>query len=296
MLFRSVESGKSSEKDPAVAFNTVTPGYFDAVGMRILKGRDFSDADRAWSPSVAIVSDVAARRLWPNQDPIGKRWRFGPDAKRGWFTVVGVVTSVRQNVRARESSLGEMIVPNTQFTRQTMSWAIRSTAPTATITAAVRRMLRERDPNLVFAEVRTLDEHARRFVWEWRVYAQLMGAFSLVALIIAALGIYGVMAYTVAQRTREIGIRMALGAARADVQRLVVGQALRLTLIGAGVGLAAAFALTQLMKSMLFGIRPDDPPTFVGVTLILALSSAAAAWLPTARALRVDPVVALRHE
>jgi predicted permease len=291
-----VESGKSSEKDPAVAFNTVTPGYFDAVGMRILKGRDFSDADRAWSPSVAIVSDVAARRLWPNQDPIGKRWRFGPDAKRGWFTVVGVVTSVRQNVRARESSLGEMIVPNTQFTRQTMSWAIRSTAPTATITAAVRRMLRERDPNLVFAEVRTLDEHARRFVWEWRVYAQLMGAFSLVALIIAALGIYGVMAYTVAQRTREIGIRMALGAARADVQRLVVGQALRLTLIGAGVGLAAAFALTQLMKSMLFGIRPDDPPTFVGVTLILALSSAAAAWLPTARALRVDPVVALRHE
>ena len=291
-----VESGKSSEKDPAVAFNTVTPGYFDAVGMRILKGRDFSDADRAWSPSVAIVSDVAARRLWPNQDPIGKRWRFGPDAKRGWFTVVGVVTSVRQNVRARESSLGEMIVPNTQFTRQTMSWAIRSTAPTATITAAVRRMLRERDPNLVFAEVRTLDEHARRFVWEWRVYAQLMGAFSLVALIIAALGIYGVMAYTVAQRTREIGIRMALGAARSDVQRLVVGQALRLTLIGAGVGLAAAFALTQLMKSMLFGIRPDDPPTFVGVTLILALSSAAAAWLPTARALRVDPVVALRHE
>jgi len=157
-------------------------------------------------------------------------------------------------------------------------------------------MLRERDPNLVFAEVRTLDEHARRFVWEWRVYAQLMGAFSLVALIIAALGIYGVMAYTVAQRTREIGIRMALGAARSDVQRLVVGQALRLTLIGAGVGLAAAFALTQLMKSMLFGIRPDDPPTFVGVTLILALSSAAAAWLPTARALRVDPVVALRHE
>jgi len=117
-----------------------------------------------------------------------------------------------------------------------------------------------------------------------------------VALVIAALGIYGVMAYTVAQRTRKIGIRMALGAARADVLRLVVGQAMRLTLVGAGLGLAIAWALTQFMRSMLFGIRPDDPPTFVGVTLILALSSAAAAWLPTARAVRVDPVVALRHE
>jgi ABC-type antimicrobial peptide transport system permease subunit len=157
-------------------------------------------------------------------------------------------------------------------------------------------MLRERDPNLVFAEVRTLDEHVRLAAWEWRVYAQLMGAFSGVALVIAALGIYGVMAYTVAQRTREIGIRMALGAARADVLRLVVGQAMRLTLVGAGLGLAIAWALTQFMRSMLFGIRPDDPPTFVGVTLILALSSAAAAWLPTARAVRVDPVVALRHE
>jgi ABC-type antimicrobial peptide transport system permease subunit len=133
-------------------------------------------------------------------------------------------------------------------------------------------------------------------VWEPRIYAQLLGAFSVVALIIAALGIYGVMAYTVAQRTREIGIRMALGAARADVQRLVVGQALRLTMLGAGLGLAAAFVLTRFMQSLLFGIRADDPPTFVGVTLILAVSSAAAAWLPTARAVRVDPVVALRHE
>jgi putative ABC transport system permease protein len=292
-----VELGKQSDgEDPQVAFNAVTPGYFDAVGMRVLRGRDFTDANAVDAPSVAIVSDVAARRLWPKQDPIGKRWRFGPDDKRGWFTVVGVVTSVRQNVRASDSSLGEMIVPYTQFTRQTMSWAIRSSGPPAALTPAVRRMLLARDPNLVFAEARTLDEHVRRSAWEWRVYAQLMGAFSLVALVIAALGIYGVMAYTVAQRTREIGIRMALGAARADVQRLVVGQALRLTLIGAGVGLAAALALTQLMRSLLFGIRPEDPPTFVGVTLILALSSAAAAWLPTARAVRVDPVVALRHE
>jgi ABC-type antimicrobial peptide transport system permease subunit len=123
-----------------------------------------------------------------------------------------------------------------------------------------------------------------------------MTVFSLLALLIAALGLYGVMTYSVAQRTREIGIRIALGAARADVQRMVVGQALRLTLLGIGFGLALAFALTRFMQGILFGVRPDDPPTFVVVTLLLALSSAAAAWLPTARAVRVDPVVALRHE
>jgi putative ABC transport system permease protein len=287
---------KPDANNPQVAFNAVTPGYFTAVGMHVLRGRDFTDADAPDAPHVAIVSDVAARRLWPNPAPIGKRWRVGPEDQRGWFTVVGVVTSVRQNVRSKESSLGEMIVPQTQFTRQTLSWAVRTAGPPAALTPAVRQLLRERDPNLVFAEARTMDEHVRRSVWEWRVYAQLMAAFSLVALVIAALGIYGVMAYTVAQRTREIGIRMALGAARADVQRLVVGQALRLTLLGAGLGLAAAFALTRFMQSMLFGIRADDPPTFVGVTLILAVSSVAAAWLPTARAVRVDPVVALRHE
>jgi putative ABC transport system permease protein len=207
---------------------------------------------------------------------------------------VGVVASVRQHVRSDE--LGEVLVPQAQYGNQALTWAIRTSGPPAALAAPIRRLLHERDPNLVFAEVRTLDEHLRRSVWEPRVYAQLFGVFSFVALVIAALGIYGVMAYSVAQRTREIGIRMALGAARADVQRLVVGQALRLTLLGSGLGLAAAFALTRFMQSQLHGIRADDPPTFVGVTLILALSSAAAAWLPTARAVRVDPVVALRHE
>jgi ABC-type antimicrobial peptide transport system permease subunit len=177
-----------------------------------------------------------------------------------------------------------------------MTWALRASGDLGTLAGAVRRTLRARDPNLPFFEVHTLDEHILIAAWESRLYARLMTAFSLLALVIAALGLYGVMAYSVSQRTREIGIRMALGAARADVQRMVVGQALRLTSLGIALGLALAFALTRFMQSILFGVRPDDPPTFVGVTLILALSSAAAAWLPTARAVRVDPVVALRHE
>jgi len=283
-------------QSPLVSFNIATPGYFDAVGMQIVAGRDFTGADGANAPRVAIVNTVAARKLWPNQDPIGKRWRGDRNDAKGWATVVGVVSSVRQHVRSGDEAIGEVIVPQAQYGNQTMVWAIRTSGPPAALATPVRRLLHERDPNLVFADARTFDEQLRRAVWEPRVYAQLFGVFSALALIIAALGIYGVMAYSVAQRTREIGIRMALGAARADVQRLVVGQALRLTLLGSGLGLASAFALTRFMQSQLHGVRADDPPTFVGVTLILALSSAAAAWLPTARAVRVDPVVALRHE
>jgi ABC-type antimicrobial peptide transport system permease subunit len=189
-----------------------------------------------------------------------------------------------------------MLIPATQIKSQTLTWAVRADRPPSTLLREVRRTLRDRDANLAFADASSLREHVNRSAWQPRMVAQLMGVFSFVALAIAALGIYGVMAYTVTQRTREIGIRMALGAARADVQRLVVGQALRLTLLGAGLGLAFAFALTRFMRGILFGVRPDDPATFALVTLVLALSSAAAAWLPTARAVRVDPVVALRHE
>jgi len=296
-VFQTLDADDQPDSQaPLVSFNIVTPGYFDAVGMPLIAGRDFTTADGADAPRVAIVNTVAARMLWPHQNPLGKRWRGDKNDARGWATVVGVVTSVRQHVRSDDEGLGEVIVPQAQYGNQTLTWALRTSGPPAALAAPVRALLHRRDPNLVFADVRTLDEHVRFAVWEPRVYAQLFGVFSFVALVIAALGIYGVMAYSVAQRTREIGIRMALGAARADVQRLVVGQALRLTLLGSGIGLAAAYALTRFMQAQLHGVRPDDPPTFVGVTLILALSSAAAAWLPTARAVRVDPVVALRHE
>jgi len=290
-----IDSDKETD-NPHVSFNVLTPGYLDAVGMTLRRGRDVSDADAADAPHVCLVNEAAAKLLWPNADPLGKRWRFGPHDTTGWVTVVGVVANVRQRARASEQRVAEVLMPHAQRPNQTLTWAIRAPGDPGVLAAAVRQMLHARDPNLPFYNVRTLGEHIRLAVWEPRLYAQIMTVFSVLALVIAALGLYGVMAYTVEQRTREIGIRMALGAARADVQRLVVGQALRLTLIGAGIGLGLAFALTRFMQSQLFGIRADDPPTFAVVTLILALSSAAAAWLPTARAVRVDPVVALRHE
>jgi ABC-type antimicrobial peptide transport system permease subunit len=189
-----------------------------------------------------------------------------------------------------------VLITHAQSPRQTMTWAIRAEGAPAALAPAVRELMRARDPNLPLYNLRTLREHVARAVWDTRLYAQLLSVFSVLALFIAALGIYGVMAYSVGQRTREIGIRMALGAARADVQRLVMGQATRLTLFGVGLGLAAAYGLTRFMAGMLFGVRPDDPPTFVVVTVLLAASAVLAAWLPVARAVRVDPVVALRHE
>jgi predicted permease len=293
---RENRDGDNDSQNPHVCFNLVTPGYLSAVGLPLLRGRDFTDADAANAPRVSLVNEAGARLLWPNEDPIGKRWRYSARDTLGWITVVGVVANVSQHLRAREGRLAEMIVPHAQAGNQSMTWALRASGDLGTLAGAVRRTLRARDPNLPFFNVHTLDEHILIAAWDSRLYAQLMGVFSLLALLIAALGLYGVMAYSVAQRTREIGIRMALGAARADVQRLVVGQALRLTLLGIGLGLALAFALTRFMQGILYGVRPDDPPTFVVVALILALSSAAAAWLPTARAVRVDPVVALRHE
>lgn len=290
------ETGGQSEAraHPVSGNNVVTPGYLEAVGIRLIRGREFTTQDDSLSEPVAMVNESAARLLWPGEDAIGKRFKFG-DKDSVWRSVVGITSSVRQHV-ARSRTDAEVLRPHTQVPNQTMTWAIRGDGDMATMASAVRRLLRERDPDLPFYESRSLEEHLRRALWEERLYAWLLGSFSALALAIAAIGIYGVMAYSVAQRTREIGIRMALGAAREEVQRMVVIQAMRLSAIGLGVGLAAAFALTRFMAGMLFGVRPDDPPTFIIVISILALSALVAAWVPAARATRVDPMIALRHE
>ncbi len=279
---------------PVAAFNVITPGYLGTVGLPVLQGRDFTEDDGRKGAHVALVNQAAARKLWPDGEPLGKRIRFGGDEE--WATVVGVIADLRQNVQAPTQRIPEILVPHTQFKNQTLTWTIRTSGDPAALAGSVRALLRSRDSNLPFYNVRSLREQIARSMWDTRLYAQLMGTFSVLALLIAALGIYGVMAYSVAQRTREIGIRIALGAARADVQRLVLGHATRLTLLGIGIGLAAAYGLTRFMAGQLFGIRPDDPPTFAGVTFLLAASAVLAAWLPTARAVRVDPAVALRHE
>ncbi len=288
-----VDAPKSPDH-PIVSFNVITPGYLEAIGLPLVKGRGFTEVDGSKGANVALLNQSAARKLFPNDDAVGKRVRLRPEEE--WSTVVGITADVRQRIDAPNQRLPEMMVPHAQWRGQTLTWTIRTEGEPASVAASVRALLRARDPNVPIYNMRSMREQITRSMWDTRMYAQLMTVFSVLALFIAALGIYGVMAYTVAQRTREIGIRMALGAARADVQRLVVGLATRLTVLGLGIGLAAAFGTTRLMAGLLFGVRPDDPPTFAGVTLVLAASAVVAAWLPTARAVRVDPVVALRHE
>jgi len=207
---------------------------------------------------------------------------------------VGVVGDVRQN--AENKRVAEVYVPHTQETIQTLYLLIRTHGNPTALTPVVRQLIQRRDPDLPFYEASTLSAAISKALWEQRLYAWMMAGYSFIALVIAAIGIYGVMAYRVAQRTQEIGIRMALGAPQGAVLRMVVGQGVRLTVVGLAIGLAAALGVTRLMASILFGVNPSDPPTFASVAMILAASALLASWVPAWRASRVDPMVALRHE
>jgi putative ABC transport system permease protein len=276
-------------------YSVVRPGYFTTIGLPLRDGRDFTARDDTSATHVAIVSESAARRLWPGKTALGRRFKWGADDTTGFTTVVGVVGDVTQHINGKRPP-EQIYIPHMQDPLQTVTLVVRHDGDPAALTVALRRVIQSQDPDMPLFDVYTMKEAIYRGLWENRIWVSLMTVFATLALLIAAIGIYGVMAYSVAQRTQEIGIRMALGAARRDVLRLVVGQAMRLTVLGVGFGLAGAYAVTRLMASILVGVSPSDPPTFVGVTVILAFSSVIAAWLPAERATRVDPMIALRSE
>ncbi|HET9326579.1 MAG TPA: ABC transporter permease [Candidatus Eisenbacteria bacterium] len=292
--FEGDPEGADAPRRP-VFWSVVRPGYFSTMGIPMRKGRDFNAQDDTASTKVVIVSQTAARTLWPNKEAIGQRFKWAVDDTMGWKTVVGVVGDVTQHIEGKKPPC-HVYTPHQQEPLQTVTIVAKYDGDAAAMTAAMRRVVQSQDADMPLYDVRTMEEAIHRALWENRIWASLMTVFASLALIIAAVGIYGVMAYSVAQRTQEIGIRMALGAARNDVLRLVVTQAMRLTVIGVGIGLAGAYAVTRLMASVLFGVSATDPPTFIGVTVILGLSAVIAAWLPAERATRVDPMVALRSE
>jgi putative ABC transport system permease protein len=282
-------------RPPLVFFSLVRPGYFSTMGIPLKAGRDFTSRDDTSAVKVAIVSESAAKELWPGKDPIGRRFLWTQDDTTGWKTVVGVVGDVFQHVESKRPP-SHVYVAHTQEPVQTVALVVRHDGDPGTMATTLRKTIQGLDPDMPLYDVRTMRDQLSYGLWESRIYVSLMAVFGALALVIAAVGLYGVMAYSVAQRTQEIGIRMALGAARNDVMRLVVGQALRLTVLGVGIGLAGAYAVTRFMASLLFGVSAGDPPTFIGVTVILALSALIAAWVPADRATRVDPMVALRAE
>jgi putative ABC transport system permease protein len=281
---------------PAINHCVISPNYFSAMGITFLKGRDFDERDTREAQKVTIIDERLAREYWPGEDPIGKRIRFGPpEDNEPWHTIVGVVREVKHD-RLDASTRMSVYLPFAQMPIGGSSLAIRTSGKPEKLIGAVRAQVKELDPDIALTQVMPMTEVLARAVWQPRLYTALFGVFAAVALILATVGIYGVMSYAVTQRTREIGLRMALGAQTQDVLKLVVGQGVVLATIGVGVGIVAAIALTRLMTSLLFGVTATDPVTFAAVSVLLAGVALGACFVPARRAAKVDPMVALRYE
>jgi putative ABC transport system permease protein len=274
---------------------TVSGGYFAAMGIPLLSGRTFQDRDVETAPPVAIVSASLAKKYWPGDNPVGKRLRFDDNPADPWFTVVGLVGDVRQ-LGLSKAPPSLLYLPYEQFALPFTSVAVRSSLPQGTVISLLKAQLAAIDPDMPFGDITSLQSEVENSVDQPRFRAMLIGIFALLALILAAVGVYGLISYTVTQRTREIGIRVALGAAPRQILIPVIREGLRLALVGIGLGLIGAFAAMRALTAFLFGVGASDPLTFAGVALLLLAVATAASYIPSRRALRVDPVVALRAE
>ena len=285
------------EPPPMTGWRMVSPDYFKTMEIPVLRGREFTPADHQRAPDVVIVDEDLARRLWPDENPLGKRLNLNAPLPHlsGWRTVVGVVGNVRQHGLAAAGS-DQLYVPLAQYPSALITLAMRPGSGNAEdLASPVRQTIRSMDRNLPVT-FQTIEELIDSSLTSRRFNTLLFLAFGVIALVLTLIGIYGVMAYSVAQRTRDMGIRMALGAQKRDVLRLVVGQGMRLALLGLALGLVAAWGLTRLMVSLLYDVQATDLLTFLTVSLLLGLLALAASYFPARRAAKVDPVVALRYE
>ena len=293
----SVEGRDAQSDQPAVADRTsVTPCYFHLLGIPLLRGRLFNDADTDAAPQVAIVNESFARTFWPNQDPLGKRFKqAATSSPPHWTTVIGLLADARTESLA-QSSVPKAYLDLYQTGAKHLAIFLSGHLDTAALPPQVREQVQSVDPTLPIFDAQTLTDTVSASVAERRFSLQIVALFALTALFLAAIGIYGVISYLVTERTHEIGIRIALGAEKSSILRMVLRQGLRLALAGAALGLLGALIVSRLMSNLLFGVRPTDPATFLGVALLLLLVALAACYIPARRAVRVDPMLALRHE
>ena len=282
---------------PSTDITRVSPGYFRAMGVRLLKGRVFTNQDTEAAQRVCIIDETLARTYWPDEDPLGRRIRLGPpqDEHSVVMEVVGVVGHVK-NYGVDQPSRVETYVPYGQDPIAGFHLVVRTALEPSGLTAAVRKAVRDVDPNVPIYATATLDAVVEESTAQRRLAVTLLGIFSGLALLLAAVGIYGVISYNVSQRTQEIGIRMALGAERRQILKMVLGQGTMMALTGVVIGLGVALGLTRLITALLFQVSATDPPTFSVVPVVLLLVALAAAYLPARRAARVEPMVALRDE
>jgi putative ABC transport system permease protein len=278
----------TAEGDYMTGYRVIRPTYFDTMGIRLKKGRQFTERDNQNSSRVAIISEAMAQRFWQGEDPVGKRMAIGRDQIRGqetiWREIVGVVGKVR-HWGLMEDAPPETYVPELQNPSPSMFLVVRSSSNQLSI-----------DKNQPVYSVRTIDELLLRSISQLRFYMMLLTIFAGIALVMTVVGIYGVVAYSVNQRKREIGLRLVLGAQRSDIIKMVLAQGMKLILIGIVAGIAVAIPLTRLMSSLFYGVHSIDPLTYVGVSLFLALIALTASYLPALSATRVDPAITLRGE
>ena len=283
---------------PSADFFTIGDGYFKTMQIPLLQGREFTDRDRKQAPGVIIVNQAFARKFFPGEDPIGKHIKPGistDEDEPAMREIVGMVADVRNRDLNSDLRPG-FFVPHSQLPFSQMTMVVKTNGEPTSLVNAVQNEVHAMDRELPVFNVKTMDEYISASVAAPRFNATLLVIFAAVALILTIVGLYGVMSYSVAQRTNEIGIRMALGAQTGDVLRLIVSQGFKLVLLGLGIGLAAALALMKIISSLLFGVTTKDPFTFGAVAVLLAIVALLACYIPARRATRLDPLRALRYE
>jgi putative ABC transport system permease protein len=297
--YRSLEiDGHPSEKgrEPGAEFIGITPRMLKTLGLSLRRGRELTDTESFSKVPFAVVNEAMARKFWPNEDPIGRRFR-AVNGDEGWFTVVGVVPDYRHGELADTEpiepcayvSLAHSVFANTGLT-------VRAAADPALLAAPLREALRASDPKIAVFNMRTMEEVRARGYWQYFLFGWMFSLFGGIALVLAAIGVYGVLSYSVAQRTQEIGVRVALGASRGDVLKLVVVQGVRLAIVGVVIGVVGSFFVTPVIQSQLVNVSAKDPMSFIGVSVFLTAVAFVASYVPALRATAVDPLVALRAE
>jgi predicted permease len=280
-----------SELPPHAFLHTVGGDYFTTMEIPLIAGRLFNDTDTATAPRVVVIDEFLAKRQFAGQDPIGRQINFGSPRN---YTIIGVVGNINLGDLGTPVAEERIYFTNTQVTQSIMGVVIKTAVDAASIAPQLRAAIRDVDPVQGVSEVRTLDEWLSRSLQPRRTPATLLAMFGLVSAVLAAIGIYGVLAFGVAERTREFGIRQALGADGASILTLVLKQGLGTAVAGIVIGLAASFALARYLESLLYGVRPHDLPVFAGVAALLFVVAAAACYVPARRATRVEPMTALR--
>jgi putative ABC transport system permease protein len=290
---RTVERGE----EPFISFIGATPRLRQTLNVALVSGRDLTDSEEATRTPSALVNVAMAEQLWPKADPLGRRFRIAGSEVAEWFTIVGVVADFRHGQGAnRRPVTPSAYVPYAFSPTLNTGLVVRVAGDPTTIVSAVREQIRQSDPDLPVFQVRTMEDLRQFSFWRFKLFGWMFSAFGAVALLLASVGVYGVLSYSVSQRTQEIGVRVALGAGRPDVLRLVVGQGLKLAAIGIVVGIFGALGVTQFIQTLLYNVTPFDPVSFAGVSIFLTIVAALASYVPARRALTVDPIIALRNE